>query len=301
MTGGELDLVLNAVICAMRDGEPAFFTIDGPGAPSALPAGPLDPARDRTLEGGLRRWVAERTDVTLGYVEQLYTFGDEGRGSDGRAQDSRLVSIGYLALTRLERPQPGWVDLYGAFPWEDWRRGRPDLVDALLAALKDWAGANAQRRARRELAFGSPQLPWNDERVLDRYELLYEAGLVHEAMVDGRAAEHALMERTGRPLASDHRRIVATALARLRAKVKYRPVVFELMEPAFTLSRLQDHVEAIYGRQVHKQNFRRMVETAQLVEPTGETARGRSGRPAKLYRFRPAVIRERPAPGLRVR
>ena len=58
----------------------------------------------------------------------------------------------------------------------------------------------------------------------------------------------------------DHRRILATAIARLRGKLKYRPVVFELMPREFTLTELQRTVEAISGRRLHKQNFRRLVE-----------------------------------------
>ena len=97
----------------------------------------------------------------------------------------------------------------------------------------------------------------------------------------------------------DHRRILATAIARLRAKLKYRPVVFELMAREFTLTELQRTVEAISGRHLHKQNFRRLVETAALVEPTGETSTATGGRPAALFRFRREVVQERPAPGLR--
>ena len=99
--------------------------------------------------------------------------------------------------------------------------------------------------------------------MLDRYELLYEAGLIEEARRDGREA--ALARKTlpalGEPMRFDHRRILATAIARLRAKLKYRPVVFELMPREFTLTELQRTVEAISGRRVHKQNFRRLVET----------------------------------------
>ena len=95
----------------------------------------------------------------------------------------------------------------------------------------------------------------------------------------------------------DHRRILATAIARLRAKLKYRPVVFELMPREFTLTELQRTVEAISGRHLHKQNFRRLVETAALVEPTGETSTATGGRPAALFRFRREVVQERPAPG----
>src|SRR5262249_47833083 len=98
----------------------------------------------------------------------------------------------------------------------------------------------------------------------------------------------------------DHRRILATAIARLRAKLKYRPVIFELMPPEFTLTELQTTVEAISGRHLHKQNFRRLVETGAMVEPTGETSTATGGRPAALFRFRREVVQERPAPGLRV-
>jgi hypothetical protein len=96
----------------------------------------------------------------------------------------------------------------------------------------------------------------------------------------------------------DHRRILATAMGRLRAKLKYRPVVFELMPAEFTLTILQRTVEAISGRHLHKQNFRRLVENGALVEPTGGQTTTK-GRPAALFRFRRNVIQERPAPGLR--
>ena len=70
--------------------------------------------------------------------------------------------------------------------------------------------------------------------------------------------------------------------------------------PEFTLYDLQKTVEAISGRLLHKQNFRRLVEKGGLVEPTGNVSTETGGRPAKLYRFRREVILERPAPGLRV-
>jgi hypothetical protein len=98
----------------------------------------------------------------------------------------------------------------------------------------------------------------------------------------------------------DHRRILATAISRLRAKLKYRPVVFELLAEEFTLTELQATVESIFGRAVHKQNFRRLVEKAELVEPTGASTHDTGGRPAALFRFRREVLEERLAPGLRV-
>ncbi len=98
-------------------------------------------------------------------------------------------------------------------------------------------------------------------------------------------------------LLGDHRRIVATALGRLRGKLTYRPVVFELLPAAFTLLSLQRLVEALSGVRLHKQNFRRLVEGAGLVEGTGLLA-PTGGRPAELFRFRRDVLRERPRPGV---
>jgi hypothetical protein len=99
-------------------------------------------------------------------------------------------------------------------------------------------------------------------------------------------------------MALDHRRILATALGRLRGKIRYRPVVFELLPESFTLLKLQRLVEALGGLRLHKQNFRRLVETAGLVEGTGAIERETGGRPAELHRFRREVLRERRSPGV---
>ena len=98
----------------------------------------------------------------------------------------------------------------------------------------------------------------------------------------------------------DHRRILATAIGRLRGKIKYRPVVFELMPPSFTLLQFQRAVEALAGVRLHKQNFRRLIEQQGLVEETGEVSTETGGRPAKLFRFRREVLAARsPEPSCR--
>ena len=108
------------------------------------------------------------------------------------------------------------------------------------------------------------------------------------------------VEPLGLAMCFDHRRILATAMGRLRAKMKYRPVIFELMGDTFTLTELQRTVEAISGRHLHKQNFRRLVEGSEIVEPTGETTHLTGGRPAALFKFRRNVLLERPSFGLKV-
>lgn len=314
-----IEIGLTAAIVAIKDDEPAILVApsQGKSEPRAgLPFGPFDPISHRTFEIGLHAWVEAQTGLRLGYVEQLYTFGDRGRHI---AQDSgpHVASVGYLALSRMAdnagiiASAAGFEPWYRFFPWEDWREGQPEILDAsILPLLQEWAAARQQpepgralgRSERLRLCFGIGGSPWDEEKVLDRYELLYEAGLVEEARRDGREAAlaRASLPALGEAMRFDHRRIVATGIARLRAKLKYRPVIFELMPAEFTLTELQMTVEAISGRHLHKQNFRRLVETGALVEPTGEMSTSTGGRPAARFRFRREVIAERPSPGLRL-
>ena len=313
-----IEIGLTAAIVAVEEGEPAILVAGDGGKTeprAGLPFGPFDPLAHRTFEIGLREWVEAQTGLRVGYVEQLYTFGDRGRHA-GPADVAHMVSVGYLALTRMESATAlksggaGFEPWYRFFPWEDWRKKRPAILDdIIIPALSEWAapphgeiGRALGWRERLRLCFGVGGSPWDEEKVLDRYEMLYEAGLIEEARRDGRAAALARdkLPMLGEPMRFDHRRILATAIARLRAKLKYRPVVFELMPAEFTLTELQHTVEAISGRVLHKQNFRRLVEGTALVEPTGETSTATGGRPAALFRFRREVLSERPAPGLRL-
>ncbi len=285
---------LNAVIVAMANGKPCLLTASD----LALPSGPFETGH-RTLEQGLRSWARVKAQQTLGYVEQLYTFADRDR--DRTAREQRAVSIGYLALV-YQAPHnmdDHWSSWYLHFPWEDHRDGVPTLTTKIIIpALTAWKNAAPDAAAKRErheriaIAFPANPRHWNEELVLQRYELLWEAGLVSEA---GKKKNNL-----GLAMPFDHRRIVATAMARLRAKIKYRPVVFELMPPAFTLLQLQNTVEALAGLRLHKQNFRRLVEAQGLVEETGAITSGASGRPAKLFAFRRKVLQERAAVGTKL-
>jgi hypothetical protein len=281
---------LSAVVIALRDRRACVLTTEGEAGTAALPFGPFDPVRDRTFELALRAFVTAQTGFHLGFVEQLYTFGDAGRDSPRATpgpDDRREVSIGYLALTADSTAAPAadarWTPVLDFFPWEDRRPGGPAAGDALIAGLRAWAGDDPRRLARSESLFAlTPAQRWNEGRVLERYELLYEAGLVAEAARDqDRPVPSAV---PGRAMVSDHRRILATGLGRLRSKLKYRPVLFDLMPAAFTLSELQSAAEAAAGLTLHKQNFRRGVERTGLVEATGRLSTGTGGRPAELFR-----------------
>lgn len=318
MTGGETHAIIDlcAVIVATTQDTPSILVVQA-GGQNALPSGPFDADAHATLDKGLHLWVREQTGLVLDYAEQLYTFGDKYRDPAEFDGAARAVSVGYVALVRADALAEGgdaaWLDWYDFFPWEDWRNGRPKLIENhILPRLERWigeaksGGQRDQRRDRVATTFGTSDAGWDLVRVLERYELLFQASCVAESLRDAAArglpassdADRAVADRLGRPMTRDHRRILATAISRIRGKLTYRPVVFDLLPHTFTLFQLQKTVEALSGTTLHKQNFRRMVITGKLVEPTGEMEQGGPGRPAELHRFRQEVMGEQLAPGV---
>lgn len=290
MTSGFAQAELIAVLVAVTAATPRVMTID---RGAGLPSGKLE-STHHSLQAGLRAWIEDQTHHPVGYLEQLYTFADLGRAPEA-GRSGRRISISYLGLVR-EQPaagaaQSGWHDWYEYLPWEDLREGRNPLLAEIIARLQDWAADDAGRLHRLGHVFGLNGDDWNEDLVLQRYELMYEAGLVGEA---GQATGF------GRPMMADHRRILATGMARLRAKIKYQPVMFELMPDSFTLLQLQQTVEALSGLRLHKPNFRRQLDQHALIEETGEIAQETRGRPAKLFRYRRKVLEARALAGSRL-
>ncbi len=290
MKSPELAVNLTAALVAVSNDTPMVLTTSSSGI-DALPSARFTWTGHTTLETSLRQGVAEQTGLEIGHAEQLQSFAERTNG----------LAIGYLALTRPANgatSNAAWRDWYAYLPWEDWRVGKPAILASIIEpALRAWAeqplDANdphhgLPRIDRARLAFGFDRVPWNEERVIDRFDILSDAGLMGPHPIAGRAMH------------LEHLRVLANAIGRLRARLKVRPLVFELMADEFTLFELQKTVEAVLGPHLHKQNFRRLVESAGLVEVTGEVRSKTGGRPAKLFRFRREVLMERPAPGFRV-
>jgi hypothetical protein len=306
-----------AVLVAITDHTARVLTVD---QGKLLPNGPLMPLH-RSLQAGVRQWVEEQTQQPLGYLEQLYTFVDTNRRNiDGHA----LVYVSYLGLvqeTQMQELQSEalWRDWYDYFPWENHLDGMPSIItDFIVPVLLEWANTaedlivQQRRRQRIGLCWGLSEAflaggeltdtelvgehahesrEWIAEHVLLRYEMLYEGGLIPEAPNYPPTYQAVVLpddwsQRIGVPMYYDHRRVIATAIARLRAKIEYRPLIFGLMPDVFTLSQLQQSVEALSGVRLHKQNFRRLLDSQNLVMETGESSSAQRGRPAKLYRFR---------------
>jgi len=310
MTDTVVDLL--GVIVAVTDEAPRVLVVDNDDE-IALPNGPFVPGDHATLEDGFRQLIEEQAGLDLYYVEQLYTFGNRFRTVDEIGGGPRTLSVAYAALTREDEvPLEGtrWADWYEFLPWEDWRSGRPNELDSLIAPrLAEWCSKTRTQTARRNreervnVTIGTPGSTELDAVLtLERLELLYDAGLLAESGRDQQAIDGKPTApdaaNIGVPMLSDHRRVLATALGRIRGKLAYRPVVFELLPGEFTLLHLQQVAEALSGTHLHKQNFRRLVMNANLVEPIGRaTAVGR-GRPAELFRFRREVLGEKLTVGL---
>ena len=306
----QLELV--GVIVAVSDDQPRVL-VAKEDAGLGLPSGPFDPAAHVGLEDGFRSLIKEKTGLDLFYTEQLYTFGNLYRDPAELDGAPRRVSVAYIALTH-ENPVSGdyasWQDCYRFLPWEDWRQGPPAIIGAHIEpAMEAWARKpkdmprQRERTDRVRTTFGhSSSSEMDAVLALERFELLYEAGLIEESKRDrearGLGAVREPLAGSGSDMLYDHRRILATALGRLRGKLAYRPVVFELLPGEFTLLQLQAVAEALSGATLHKQNFRRLVLNADLVEPIGRSTSVGRGRPAELYRFRREVLGERLAVGL---
>lgn len=279
----ELSAVLVALAGQGRHTRPYVLTAGGD-----LPSRGFDPDEHRTMELSIRDWVAGTTGLRLGFVEQLYTFGDRARDARPAPGAMHTVSIGYLAVVPMaaERKEGSdWRPWGQFFPWEDRREGGPELLAAGILPRIARMDLTPVQRERAALAFGLEDNAWRDELVLERYEFLYGVGLMPEHHLDRGQAVPEGLEAFGQALPLDHRRILATGMGRLRAKLKYRPVLFDLMDETFTLGDLQDAFEAVTGQSLHKQNFRRMITGSGLVEPTGAMAQRAAGRPAAEYRF----------------
>jgi hypothetical protein len=306
--GEPVAVALTAAIFAVRAGEPVVAVVPAqrPGEDS-LPCGPFRPSEHRTLESGVATWVRAQTGIEIGVPQQLCTFADGGEADPTQP----TVSVSYLALVGpgqcSDRTPAAWRSWYAFLPWEDWRHGRPECLGDICGRLEAWAAEPAppcatrwpgDRPQRVRMAFGTAGAGWDEEKVLERYELLQEAGLMEHGGRDGAAWRAA---RLAHPSLGDQATVLARAVGELRRALKWRPVLFELMPDVFTLFELQRTVEAILGPHLHKQNFRRLVEGGGLVEPTGEHRLRTGGRPARLYRFRCDVLYERTAPGVRVK
>lgn len=254
--------------------------------------------------------------VYVSYMGLVQEATIEALNFEQREADTDTSTTGNPAVMHIAESSARWRDWYDYFPWENHLHSNTQTIQ-ITQQLKQWAASAAteneriKRLQRIYLCWGGDWEQdsdfeqviasdtgrsssakemfnkWVAEHALLRYEMLYEAGLLPESPAyNATKLPKHWQQITGEPMYYDHRRVIATAISRLRAKIEYRPLIFGLMPEEFTLLQLQQSVEALSGVALHKQNFRRLLESQDLVEPTGNSSQTGRGRPAKLYRFR---------------
>ncbi len=141
----------------------------------------MDPD-DPTLELGVRRLLDELVEHEIGYIEQLYTFGDRVR-SRLEPLGYRTLSVAYLALLQ-SLPHGETLSFYELFPWEDRREGTTPEVKETVERLTAWATGHGEREWRCRVLFGLEGSPWNPERTRGG------PGLEHRDRAVGRQPPH---------------------------------------------------------------------------------------------------------------
>ncbi len=140
--------------------------------------------------------------------------------------------------------------------------------------------------------FGDPGRDPRGRVITVAYFALVPAVAIHPRAGDDAAEARWWSVYDLPPLAFDHADILAYAVQRLRYKLEYTAVGFELLPEIFTLSELQAAYEIILGERLDKRNFRRKILSAGVIEETGGYRTGGEGRPAKLYHFRDDAVAE---------
>jgi 8-oxo-dGTP diphosphatase len=191
-----------------------------------------------------------------------------------------------LLVKRTRAPHAGMWALPGGFVQMD-----ESLEDAAARQLQAKAGVT-DVYMEQLFTFGEPERDPRTRVITVAYFALVplRVPVVPAGPEQGEVAWHSVY---GLPaLAFDHAEIVAYALQRLRYKLEYTTVGFELLPDEFTLSALQRAYEIVLGEGLDKRNFRRKLLSADIVEQTDRRTREGEGRPAQLYRYRAGAVTE---------
>lgn len=223
----------------------------------ALAGGFLKP--DETTEQAAKRELAEETGAADVYLEQLYTFSEPDR--DPR---TRVVSCAYLALVDSSRLKLQAGD---------------DAADAAWFQVE----YKLLRETKELLPTGNvKQLTWELNLRCDENEIQLKAEILcTRTVMDYRVTTEYTVLSSDR-IAFDHAKIIAFAIERLRGKVEYSHIAFNLMPSLFTLTELQTVYEIILDKELLKANFRRKI--AELVVETDQFTRHAGHRPSRLFR-----------------
>ena len=221
----------------------------------ALPGGFV--GIEESLEAGAKRKLKEKTGIDNVYTEQLYTFGDVSR--DKR---TRVISVGNIALVEKNSIRLKEIDLQKKSGWF-W------IDKALISSEK-----HEEYIENKHLI----SLKSIDETIIMNYEVTEKIG---RDIFRNKETSYKLLNNSTDELAFDHYKILDYGIDRLRNKVEYTPIAFNLLPRVFTVKELQNVYEAIMGREIL--NFRRKM--GEMIIETDEKIEGKPFRPAKVFKF----------------
>jgi hypothetical protein len=289
---GGFAVELTSCLLSVDGDEPVVLLDETSPMKARFPSVAFDPEAHDCLNVGVRAWLTESTGLDVDRLEQVHTARRHGP-ADVIGEAGSALSIGFLGLVPpQQRSAVGrgvWRNCLEYMPWEDRRRrggltGHERVGQALLQKVQSSTllGDHALERQSRRIrtAFGLDGAAWDEAQTLERFELIY-ANDPHDGAsgIEGLFPAPVAMVR-------DHLQILAAAMGRLQSRLRVRPIAVDLVPPVFTLLDLQRSAEAILGPSLHKQNFRRYVEGAGVIEATGTMRQQTGGRPAQLFRFR---------------
>jgi 8-oxo-dGTP diphosphatase len=186
-----------------------------------------------------------------------------------------------LLIKRKRWPYEGLWAIPGGFVARD-----ESLEDAARRELEEEAGVR-DVYLEQLYTFGDPQRDPRTRVITVVYYALIRADELHLVATDDAAESAWFPVYTLPPLAFDHENILVYTMQRLRGKLEYTTIGFQLLAPEFTLSDLQEVYEAILNRPLDKRNFRKKVLSTGILEQTAHTRKTGQHRPAALYRFSP--------------
>ncbi|MEW4370189.1 NUDIX hydrolase [Paenibacillus kandeliae] len=224
----------------------------------ALPGGFV--GMDESLDEAAARELHSETGLERIYMEQLYTWGDVNR--DPR---TRVISASYMALVDSSSQQI---------------RAGEDASDAR------WFKLDYRITQEKKVHLEDGCRLEKDMQVTLSHQQLQLSGTVRVTRTyhgPVAAVEWDVLDSGG--IAFDHLKMIAYGLERLRSKIEYTDIAFNLMPPLFTLSALQQVYEIILDRELLAPAFRRKM--AARVIATNEYTKDAGHRPSQLYRFRP--------------
>ncbi|WP_346905863.1 NUDIX domain-containing protein [Clostridium sp.] len=221
----------------------------------ALPGGFI--GIEESLDAGAKRKLKEKTGIDNVYTEQLYTFGDVSR--DKR---TRVISVGNIALVEKNNIRLKEIDLQKKSGWF-W-------IDKVLISSEKYEEYIENKHLL--------SLKSIDETIIMNYEVIEKIG---RDIFRKKETTYRLLNDSTDELAFDHYKILDYGIDRLRNKVEYTPIAFNLLPRVFTVKELQNVYEAIMGREIL--NFRRKM--GEMIIETDEKIEGKPFRPAKVFKF----------------